>query len=646
MTEGSSDINGKVYGRGNRLLLMPKEKSKQYQRPKNTLMSTNVGINKCGFRRSPHLQAAMDRIEQRRQTDREKEIRWQEASRRRRNRQTTSFDSRGEDEQDLTDVLQVFSKYDNMLEHLVLKNMELMNLAEMKSKEIPDDETALTENVLNDLRTLRQFREQQLGDEPLRNFSELEDEYALSSPRTAGNPYLQFRRANESQGDEQASRQRTRKTPKSTRIRSSFSSRKRPVVGDEEIVDTFRPPRKTTAISASTPKSEDLLDNRVSRAKKIRELRERQRKRREAQAQNSEGSVDKAQKQQAPENRQQTDECEMCQFEDREGKTEEEQVQEPRQQAEAQKSKVVESSSNKKKKSEPRNRGNREQMETLRNELEELWCMCPVDLLEPRPLPPRNYSKIDSKIDPQTEESDNDSFGPSREARKLKKRLSNIYQQNKSLRSAQEDMRGEMLQLQQGYKQKHNKLKRKFLRNTAPAKQHQNESRESDRLTTPSEVYGQRDDSISYEVRDGVIVLDDIQDGADIPECAFLGVHNPEYRLELSAENNYMQQPIAPVTDDLYGEMDEGYIHQDYMQQPVMELPFSPEEQAHHSDAEWTYDHQGHGVVQSHSHNYNGGKDEDDTDDDDSMTYDSQSAYTIEHYPRRRDQVWNCAAEL
>ncbi|CAJ1934822.1 unnamed protein product [Cylindrotheca closterium] len=645
MSGKSNDLNGKVYGRRNRLLLMPKEKekekSKQHQRPKPPLMSSNPRITEHGFRRSPHLQAVMDRIERRRKIDREKEIRWQEASRRRRNRQTDYYSSQDggrEHEQDLSDVLEIFAEYDNMLEHLVLKNMELMNLAEKKSEEIPDDETALTEKVLNDLRTLRQHREQQqFEDKPLNIFSEVDVEFELSNSRTAGNPYLRFTRPNECHGVEQISRQRTKFTPKSTGITSSFSNRKRLVVDNEEIRDSLRLPLKTTAITAAIPKPKNLLDNGVSGAKRIRELRKLQQTRREAQVQILEEKVQ--------DSRHQTDESSKWQFEDREGKTKEEQAPEPRQQADAHNCKIERSGNETRKPKLSGGRHNQEQMETFRNEMEE-WWMCPVDILERRPLPPRNSHKVTSKIDPQTDESDSDSFGPSREAKKLKKRLNKIYQQNKSLKSAQEDMRGEMLQLKQGYKLKHRKLKSKFLRNAALSKQYQNEARESDHRNSQSGVYGQRDDNISYEVRDGVIVLDDFQDGAGIPEFEFLGVRSPRCRPELPVGSNYMLQPITHITGETHGQVDQELMDQHYMHQPVMELPFSPEEQAQFADAERTYDQQGHEVVQPHSQNHHGGRDEDETDDDDSMTYDSQSAYTIEHYQPRREPAWNCASEL
>ncbi|KAL3936407.1 MAG: hypothetical protein SGBAC_008270 [Bacillariaceae sp.] len=587
-------------------------------------MSTNTEIYNRGFRRSPHLQAVMDRIEQRKEIDREKEFRWQETSRRRRNRQASNRDGQWamENEQNLSDVLETFAKYDNMLERLVMKNMEVMNLAEKKSRGTPDDDDALKEKVLNDLQTIRQFRLQQITDKRLHNFSDMEDNYAHSSPKMARNPYLQFRRPNESHENGQTSRERS----------TQFSSKIRPFVCDEEIVDTFRPPRKT---AASTQRSKRPFDNEVSRAERIRELRERQLQRREAQVQNSDDSVDQAKIQQA-------DEFEMWQFEDRKNKANEELIAEHRQQAKAH----ICRSKNKQDVQQ-----NRDQIETVRNELDELWCMCPVDLPEPHRLPTRNFRKVESKFDPQTDESDDDSFGPSREARKLKKRLSKIYRQNKTLGCAQERMRGEMLQLQQGYKQKHNKLQREFLRNTVPFKQHQNEAHESDIFSTRNLEYGQRDDNISYEVRDGVIVLDDIQDGADIPECEFLGVHNPKYRPELSGGNNYMQMPVANFTGAMHGQMDKFYIHQDYryqdyMQRPAMELPFSPKVQAQYSDEEWTYDHKDNGEMQFHPHNYHDGRDDDDTDNGESMTCDSQSADTTEHYQERREPVWNCAAEL
>lgn len=615
-------------------MLLPKDKSSwRHPKEKTTPHSSNPGINRRGFRRSPHLQAVMDRIEERKQSDREKEIRGQAISRKRWDHQERTKGSKtnlgeGDDEEgELSHVLEVFAKYDNMLENLVLKNMELVSLAEKKSRKIQDDENVLTEKVLKDLRTLRQMREEQLEHEPFQHFSLPEDEDKDLSTRNTRNLYLQFNKPNELLEDKKqtSSSRGARFSPVSTSPTPSSGNRKQFMISDEEIIDTFRPPRKSTTETIVVPEAKESLDNNQSRIRKIRELRERHRKRKEAKFRKYEGATNKGMKRKVNENlSRRKDQSEI-----REG---------PKESKSKTKGKRPTAPSHRVKTNTSNVEGNWDkntvpasyrdpqhrlgEAEALHKELEEMWCICPLDLPpESNQRIPRRACKVVTEIDSQTDESENESFGPSREARRLKERLGKIAKQSKSLKHAQDEMRGEMLQLQLGYKQKHKKLKRKFLRNTAPLK----ETREHEYFFTPSGVRAHQDESINYEVRDGIIVLDDIEDDTDIAEYEFLGVQNPHHEPGLSGGNSYMAGPVVHAPDEIH---EYRYTDQTFMQQPVMELPYTSED----------HDIQGAAVLRAHGHRQNrsGGND---SDDEDSLSYDAQSTYTQEHYRTSREPV-------
>ena len=472
-------------------MLMPNENCCQPQNKHDALAL--AGINRRGFRRSPHLQAVMDRIEGRRQLDRQKEIECQAVSRGRRNRQEDNYEeSRWEwedSEIDQGNILKVFAKYDNMLEHLVLKNLELVSLVEKKNMEIPDHETLLTEKVLKDLRALRLFREQQLKGEPLRHsLPELKDECGVPAPRMTRNPYLQFRRSNELLDEKEIGRRPTRCALTSTRPTSSPCTRNQAIIVREELVDTFRPSRQLVATALSIPESFGKLQNHQTRDEILQELLECQQKRHGTYIRKPEGAVQTTVMGRNRENWPRKDESKTQQFQY--GKSKQKQLLRPRQQMKPIKSQSKESREGKLSSSDVR--GSQHILEhgkTMQNELDEMWCMCPLDLPgESHPGPARiSRELIEEEMNSYIIDSDNDSYEPTREAKKLKKRLSTIYQQSKSLKSDPEEMRGAMLQLQQGYKQKYYKLKKNFLENTKHPNEPQHETRQTEKTPSFSE---------------------------------------------------------------------------------------------------------------------------------------------------------------
>ena len=90
------------------------------------------------FRRAPHLQAAMDRLQQRRSND------------------AASLKAKGDDPQELRELLELFSTYDTILEHLVKKNKNLKTFVNGDTDEYPCGELSLTTvDILDTLDELR-----------------------------------------------------------------------------------------------------------------------------------------------------------------------------------------------------------------------------------------------------------------------------------------------------------------------------------------------------------------------------------------------------------------------------------------------------------------------------------------------------------
>lgn len=154
-------------------------KSLPYQKvsraAKMDTQSPSKASRRKDFRRAPHVQAVMDRIHLRRLND------------------AASKKAKDEDPQELRGVLEQFSKYDTILDHLVKKNKSLRTFVKTGDGGYLSGEVSLTTaDVLHTLNELRLQRQKTFA-KPEADSSSMENQHGLSPVRGKGSDKDEFR---------------------------------------------------------------------------------------------------------------------------------------------------------------------------------------------------------------------------------------------------------------------------------------------------------------------------------------------------------------------------------------------------------------------------------------------------------------------
>jgi hypothetical protein len=175
-------------------------------------VNNKIAKQKRDFRRSPHLEAAMERIEKRRM------------------KEPVYRQEKAVEPEEIDQLLHLFHKYEDVLEHLVKKNQRLHSFVDGEAQEYPSHFSYTTVQILDTLKKLKIQREQSLA-------------------KTDNNKPSKSR----SQTSDPRLRKDHEYTPiSSVEVRKSLSSRSSSVPKDQKIsnvlpTSTFRDRRKESA---------------------------------------------------------------------------------------------------------------------------------------------------------------------------------------------------------------------------------------------------------------------------------------------------------------------------------------------------------------------------------------------------------------